>query len=83
MLVDDVFSCNSRETEDTTPSDEFGLDAVIILELTPHGTFTSETELEMITDVVTNCQGPDCWLVQLATSAMPCEMTVVTTAEAP
>ena len=78
-----TYACASNETVDTTPIDAFGLDATILLELTAGGDFATTRDIEMRTDVVVNCDGPDCWLVELGTSAMPCSMQVLTLATAP
>jgi len=77
------YTCTSNETVDTTPIDDFGLDATILLVLTAGGDFATTRDIEMRTDVVVNCEGPECWLVELGTSAMPCSMQVLTLASAP
>ena len=40
-----------------------------------------EELLEMTTEVDVECEGDDCWAVELATAEMPCTMAVVLEAE--
>ncbi len=71
-----TFSCDVWYSEDTTPQDEYGLDALITLELISHGWFDSNDSLVMETDVEADCDGGSCWLVSLTTSSFPCDMLV-------
>ena len=71
-----TFSCDVWYSEDTTPQDEYGLDALITLELVSHGWFDSNDSLVMETDVEADCDGGSCWLVSLTTSSFPCDMLV-------
>ena len=81
VFDEEGFECSGRATEDTTAQDEYGLDALVLLDLQAQGLFESEDFLEMQTDIVARCEGEDCWLVELATAAFPCEMQVVLRAE--
>jgi hypothetical protein len=76
------FECLTRESEDTTAQDDYGLDALILLELSAGGVFDGRDLLEMQTEIVATCTGDDCWMVELATAEFPCEMQVVLEAEA-
>jgi hypothetical protein len=58
-----------------------GLDAVIVLEMEAYGWFEGSDVLEMTTEVDVECEGGDCWAVELATAEMPCSMAVVLEAE--
>ena len=44
--------------------------------------FEDIDRLFMQTDIQADCEGSDCWMVELATASFPCEMTVVLDAEA-
>ena len=76
VLTGDEYGCDSREDTDTTAIDEYGLDATILLTLSASGWFDGPDALVMSTDIVVNCEGDDCWLVELSTAWMPCEMSV-------
>ena len=76
------FECRARQTEDTTAEEDYGLDALILLELAASGVFDGRDSLQMQTHIVANCAGDDCWMVELATAEFPCEMEVHLEAEA-
>jgi hypothetical protein len=76
------FDCDSRVIEDHTPSTDFGLSAVILLDTAAYGTFEADDRMYMQTDIVANCSGSDCWMVELATASFPCEMRHWVAAEA-
>jgi hypothetical protein len=81
-LAEQAYTCVVRTTLDTTPEEDYGLDAVLNLEMTPSGTFEGSDRLILNTDVLVSCEGDACWLVELSTSAMPCTMGVETVAQA-
>ena len=76
------FNCNQRWKHDTTPQEDYGLDATIILNLKATGSFYGDAAMEMETEIDVDCEGPACWLVSLSTASFPCEMTVILEAEA-
>jgi len=76
------FDCLPSTFTDTTPSEEFGLNATLVLQLETFGEFDGPDLLTMHTEITANCSGSDCWLVALATSSFPCEMSLITEAEA-
>jgi hypothetical protein len=76
------FDCDTRTLEDRTASTDYGLSAIIVLQTAASGVFDGTEHLAMETDIVADCSGSDCWLVELATASFPCEMQVWTSAEA-
>lgn len=76
------FDCDSREMEDHTPSTDYGLSATIVLRTTGYGSFEDTDTLFMQTDIQADCEGSDCWMVELATASFPCEMRLWVAAEA-
>jgi hypothetical protein len=76
------FDCSDSSFSDTTPQEEYGLNATLILALQTYGVFDGPEILTMYTDITANCSGSDCWLVALTTTSFPCEMSLVTEAEA-
>lgn len=76
------FDCLPSTFTDTTPTEDFGLDATIVLNLETFGEFDGPDLLTMHTDITATCSGSQCWLVALATSSFPCEMNLITEAEA-
>jgi len=76
------FDCLPSTFTDTTPSEDFGLDATIVLNLETFGEFDGPDVLTMHTDITATCSGSECWLVALATSSFPCQMNLITEAEA-
>ena len=77
-----TYGCDMRVDEDTTAIDDYGLNALITLELTTSGYFDDTEAMIMQTDIVADCEGDDCWLVELSTAAMPCDMAIEIEAEA-
>lgn len=75
-----TYLCEERQDEDTTVVDDFGLDALLLLTLTAEGDLSGE-ELVMETTIRTNCEGGDCWLVELTTGSMPCDSVLMVEAE--
>lgn len=76
------FDCLPSTFTDTTPSEDFGLNATLVLSLETYGDFDGPDLLTMHTEITANCSGMDCWLVSLATASFPCEMSLITEAEA-
>lgn len=76
------FDCMPSLFTDTTTQEDFGLNATLVLNLETWGDFDGPGALTMHTDISASCSGPDCWLVALATSSFPCEMSLITEAEA-
>ncbi len=76
------FDCMPSTFTDTTPHDDFGLNATLVLNLETYGDFDGPDMLTMHTEIVADCSGIDCWLVAITTSAFPCEMSLITEAEA-
>jgi len=76
------FDCLPSTFVDTTPSDDFGLNATLVLNLETYGEFDGPDLLTMHTEINATCSGTDCWLVALATASFPCEMSLITEAEA-
>lgn len=76
------FDCLPSTFFDTTPNEEFGLNATLVLNLETYGEFDGPDLLTMHTEITADCSGSDCWLVAITTSAFPCEMSLVTEAEA-
>jgi len=76
------FDCMPSTFFDTTPSDEFGLNATLVLNLETYGEFDGPDLLTMHTEITADCSGSDCWLVAITTSPFPCEMSLMTEAEA-
>jgi hypothetical protein len=79
---DTGFDCLDSTFNDTTPQEEYGLNATLILDLETYGVFDGPEMLTMYTDITANCSGSDCWLVALTTTSFPCEMSLLTEAEA-
>jgi hypothetical protein len=82
VLTDQAFECAVWSLEDTTPQDEYGLNATITIDVMTSGSFPSEEDIEMDSMLRANCSGPDCWLVELTTASMPCTMELFMVAEA-
>jgi hypothetical protein len=76
------FDCDTRTLEDHTASTDYGLSAIIVLQTNASGVFDGSERLAMETDIVADCSGSDCWLVEVATASFPCEMQVWTSADA-
>jgi hypothetical protein len=76
------FDCLPSTFVDTTPSEDFGLNATLVLNLETYGEFDGPDLLTMHTEITASCSGTDCWLVALATASFPCEMSLITEAEA-
>ena len=76
------FDCLPSTFTDTTPNEEYGLDATLVLNLETYGEFDGPDLLTMHTEITANCSGSDCWLVAIATASFPCEMSLITEAEA-
>lgn len=76
----DTYLCDERYDEDTTVADDFGLDALLLLTLTAEGEML-EDELMMETTITADCEGRDCWLVELTTGRMPCDSLLMVEAE--
>jgi len=76
-LLDDTtlsYECGSSLSERDL-NDEFGLDAIIPVEMSAWGSFTSETVGLLTTRVDLTCQGNNCGLVQLLLgTSFPCSM---------
>jgi hypothetical protein len=81
-LEEQTYSCEVRNVLDTTPEEDYGLDAVLTLEMTASGGFEGPEQLTLNTDVLVTCEGDACWLVELTTAFMPCTMGVETQAQA-
>ncbi len=73
---DKSFSCEPYERLDTTPQDEYSLDAVLVMTLTSSGSLPSADKLLWDTAINVDCNGNACWAVSLATSSFPCSMKV-------
>ena len=64
------FDCASFQTEDDTPKD-FGLDALILLDITNYGEIRGPDSMYMTSDVVMTCDG-DCALVEAIIGGKEC-----------
>ena len=76
--VDDAqgFACLTTETIDPTARN-LGLDADILVDITTSGWFEDETTMSMESVVGIDCDGPDCFWVQLLMgSGFPCTMAM-------
>jgi hypothetical protein len=82
MREDDVdaYRCDRRQDEDTSVQEDFGIDALLLLDIWATGTLVPGDALEMTTEIITDCQGSGCWLAALETGGFPCHSTVVVTA---
>jgi PBP1b-binding outer membrane lipoprotein LpoB len=70
------YQCDSEDSIDETPRD-LGLNASILVNLTSYGSFDSDAQMSLVSDVVLGCDGPDCfWVELLLGTAFPCEMTL-------
>jgi hypothetical protein len=55
---------------------EHNLKAEILINLSAHGHFSDENEMQLVNDVVLDCTGDDCWLVEIGFKAeFPCELS--------
>ncbi|MDP6932378.1 MAG: hypothetical protein QGG40_05650 [Myxococcota bacterium] len=71
-----TYACDTVEDIDQTPS-EYGLDSWIEVDLTSSGVFDSEFAMYMSTEVVLDCGGDDCAVVELFMGAsFPCTMVL-------
>ena len=77
----DAYRCDRRQDEDTSVQEDFGIDALLLLDIWATGTLVLGDTLEMTTEIITDCQGSGCWLAALETGGFPCHSTVVVTAE--
>lgn len=82
VLTGQDFECAVWSLEDTTPQDDFGLNATITIDVMTTGIFPSEEDIEMDSMLRATCSGSDCWLVELSTASMPCTMELFMVAEA-
>ena len=69
------YDCDSRTDEDTTPQD-YGLDAIIVFDALVYGDFVDEASMTMSADVVLNCEGADCGVVEAIVGGSACELTL-------
>ena len=74
-LVDETgFDCEITNEEDTTAQD-YGLDALLLVEVFTSGNFGSDTWMDMSSEVQINCTGPDCATVEIFLgTSFPCAM---------
>ena len=71
---DQRYLCSAETSEDYTPA-EYGLNAVILVDLVTHGEFFSNSEMSLISVVDLNCTGPQCGLVGFFLgTTFPCRM---------
>jgi len=81
LLVDDeTYICDQRQDEDTSVVEDFGLDALLLLTLNAEGDLAGDA-LVMETTITADCEGADCWLVELTTGSMPCDSLLMVEAE--
>ena len=78
---DDAYRCDLRQDEDTRVQEDYGIDALLILDIWVTGTLDSDGALAMTTEILTDCEGSGCWLAALDTGGFPCHSTVVVNAE--
>jgi len=77
---DQIFACDSTEQIDETPS-AYGLNATIPATLSSSGTFYSEGEMILSTFVDLECEGDDCYLVEILLGAsFPCALEITSEA---
>lgn len=75
------FDCDPRTDEDPSLMDDMGLDALLLLDLTAGGTLEEGVQMTMTTEIVADCTGDDCWLVEIMAGGMPCVSTLVVEAQ--
>ena len=80
LTDDETYRCDQRLDEDTTVSEDFGLDALLLLTLNAEGDLVGD-DLVMETRISADCQGGDCWLVEVMTGSMPCDSVLMVEAE--
>ena len=69
------YFCASRSDEDYTPQD-YGLDAIIVFDALVYGDFVDASTMTMMADVVLNCEGADCGVVEAIVGGSACELTL-------
>lgn len=77
----DAFRCDRRQEDDTRVQDDYGIDALLLLDIWATGSMVIDDTLTMTTEIITDCEGSGCWLAALETGGFPCHSTVVVTAE--
>ena len=77
----DDFRCDRRQDEDTRVQDDYGIDALLLLDIWTTGSMVMDETFTMTTEILTDCEGSGCWLAALETGWFPCHSTVVVTAE--
>ena len=80
LVGDETYICDQRQDEDTSVVEDFGLDALLLLTLDAEGDISGDA-LVMETTITADCEGADCWLVELTTGSMPCDSLLVVEAE--
>ena len=75
------FRCDRRQDEDTRVQDDYGIDALLLLDIWTTGSMVMDETFTMTTEILTDCEGSGCWLAALETGGFPCHSTVVVTAE--
>jgi len=77
----DAYRCDVRQDQDTRVQDDYGIDALLVLDVWVTGTLDEHGDLSMTTEILTDCEGSGCWLAALETGGFPCHSTVVVQAE--
>ncbi len=78
---DGSFECDTRSRVDSTPRQKYGMDADLVMDITPSGAFYDDENMVWESYIDVECMGSGCWLVTLATSSFPCSMSIRVEAE--
>ena len=70
------YTCTRRLYEDPKVIEDFGIDAMLINDVWVSGEVIDGEWLAMTTQVITTCDGDDCWLAALTAGGFPCASTI-------